>query len=540
MTTRRHVLLAGLASLAATGLGKARAAGSNQGRAASQATTGRAAEIPARQRVRALVIGSGFGGAVAAYRLGQKGIDTLVLERGRRWKPQNGKGPFATSRQPDGRALWLSETDLLVTDGPKDPLNRYIGLVERWNEDGITVWSSSGVGGGSLVYNTVLLQPSPSNFYRCFPRAVSYEEMDREFFPRVVELMDAGPIPDDVLASSPYLGARLFQEFATRAGIPTQRINTASDWHVVRRELRGLLEASATAGEIWYGANSGYKNSLDKNYLKYAEDTGRVVIQERSNVTSIKENGSGFQVAYDSIDESGNTLSRHTVDCDYLFMGAGSMGTSALLVKARHKGTLPKLNSEIGKHWGNNGDTFGVIKIGRPAGSSSGGPAHIVGLDYENNPFGPQTVIAFPQPDNSEDSMIFLGMSIPEDSGHWDYDEVNDQPRLHWPVRTKGQKLTEDGMEYTLNKIAAAVTPAQNAERARQSVKVSAGSTAHPCGGAAMGKACDLFGRVQGYKGLYVVDGAFIPVATAAANPALTIAAFAERSMATILKTDIS
>jgi cholesterol oxidase len=538
MTSRRQLLVAGMAALAATGIPRAQAS-VNQSTTGSRSKPASAGSIPARQRVRALVIGSGFGGSVAAYRLGLKGVETLVLERGRRWTMQNNRGPFATSRNPDGRALWLSETDLLVTDGPKNPLPVGLGLVERYNEDGIIVWASSGVGGGSLVYNTVLLQPSEKNFYRCFPREVSYEQMNREYYPRVVEIMDANPIPDDVLLSSPYLGARIFQDLATRAGIPTQRINTATNWHIVRKELRGMLESSATAGEIWYGGNSGYKNSLDKNYLKYAEATGMVRIQDHSHVTAIKEDGNRYLVEYDQLADNGRVLSKHTVVCDYLFMAAGSMGTSSLLVRAKHKGTLPKLNAEVGKHWGNNGDTFGSMRIGSPAGSDKGGPAHIVALDYENNPFGPQTIIGFPQPDNTEDSLIFLGMSIPQDSGYWDFDAVNDKPRLHWPVKTAGQKNTEDGMEYSLNKIADAITPPENAVRARQSVKVMAGSTAHPCGGVAMGKACDLFGRVQGYKGLYVVDGAFIPLATAAANPALTIAAFAERSMASILSSDI-
>ena len=276
MTSRRQLLLGGLAALAASGIPRGLASASPGHAAATKPATG--GPIPARQRVRALIIGSGFGGSVAAYRLGLKGVETLVLERGRRWTMKNNRGPFATSRYPDGRALWLSETDLLVNDGPKDPLPRGLGLVERYNEDGIIVWASSGVGGGSLVYNTVLLQPSEQNFYRCFPRDVSYEQMNREFYPRVVEIMDANPIPDDVLLSSPYLGARIFQDLASRAGIPTQRINTATNWHIVRKELRGMLESSAASGEIWYGGNSGYKNSLDKNYLKLAEDTGKVQI----------------------------------------------------------------------------------------------------------------------------------------------------------------------------------------------------------------------------------------------------------------------
>jgi cholesterol oxidase len=68
--------------------------------------------------------------------------------------------------------------------------------------------------------------------------------------------------------------------------------------------------------------------------------------------------------------------------------------------------------------------------------------------------------------------------------------------------------------------------------------KADASATAHPCGGAVMGKACDLYGRVKGYKGLYVTDAAFIPLCTAATNPALTIAAFAERSMDHVISHD--
>ena len=63
--------------------------------------------------VQAIVIGSGFGGAVAALRLGQAGIETLVLERGRRWNIDDPTrdATFATFEKPDGRAEWLSAID---------------------------------------------------------------------------------------------------------------------------------------------------------------------------------------------------------------------------------------------------------------------------------------------------------------------------------------------------------------------------------------------------------------------------------------------
>jgi cholesterol oxidase len=538
-TTRRRLILGGLASLAAAGLssgfGTAKAKDAQRARPASPDQP-----LPPRLKIKAVVIGSGFGGSVAAYHLGKNKVETLVLERGRRWDVKPGKpGPFATSTNTDGRALWLSEVDLLVTDGPKNPIDRYTGIVERYNEDGIIVWASSGVGGGSLVYNTVLLQPSKSNFQKVFPSSIAYDEMSREYYPRVVEMMDAGPIPDDILTSPSYLGARVFLEYAKRAGIHTERINTATNWHVVRRELQGKVEASAIAGEIWYGGNSGYKNSLDKNYLLQAQRSGYVDISPLSNVTDIRELDKGYEISVDRISEDGTVVSKHKIECQYLFFGAGSMGTSSLLVSAKHKGTLSRLNSEVGKNWGNNGDTFGVFNTGSPAGSSTGGPAHIVGLDYEDNPYGPQTVIAFPQADNDEDALIFLGMSLPEESGYFDYNTSLNRPVLHWPAKSEAITRLEERMEYTLKRLANEVTPAPARQAAIESVKVQVGATAHPCGGAVMGKACDDYGRVSGYKGLYVVDGALIPRGTAAANPALTIAAIAERCMDRIIKEDI-
>lgn len=58
------------------------------------------------ERVEAVVIGSGFGGAVASLRLGQAGIETVVLERGRRWEITDAGDTFSTYQKPDGRSTW--------------------------------------------------------------------------------------------------------------------------------------------------------------------------------------------------------------------------------------------------------------------------------------------------------------------------------------------------------------------------------------------------------------------------------------------------
>ena len=63
--------------------------------------------------------------------------------------------------------------------------------------------------------------------------------------------------------------------------------------------------------------------------------------------------------------------------------------------------------------------------------------------------------------------------------------------------------------------------------------------TGHQLGGASMGSVCDSYGRVQGKKGLYVVDGSLIPGSSTCMNPALTIAAVAERALQNIIQEDI-
>src|SRR5918993_3379912 len=112
----------------------------------------RGARAAHSEPVEAVVVGSGFGGAAAALRLARAGVRTVLLERGRRWPVTASQDTFATLRNPDGRAGWL-RSDAPV--GAPTPIDRYTGILERTDEDGISVFAGAGGGGGPPVYNRV-------------------------------------------------------------------------------------------------------------------------------------------------------------------------------------------------------------------------------------------------------------------------------------------------------------------------------------------------------------------------------------------------
>ncbi len=500
------------------------------------------------ENIECLVIGSGFGGAIAASRLALSGKKVVVLERGKEWETTDEQNTFSTYRNPDGRSAWLSEETVLFE--PK-PIEKYTGMVEKCVEDGIVVWVSAGVGGGSLVYNTVLLKPSVENFNNVFGDVCQYSEFEK-YYDRVYDAMHPEQIPVEVLNTDYYLSARVFLEQANKAGLNAEKLFIASSWDVAKAEISGEKKPSAIDGEIWYGINSGMKKSLDKNYLKEGINTGNLQVRPLHNVTDIYENeNGGFDVHYQKITTKGDVIEEGVISTKYLFLGAGSIGTSKLLVKAKGKGTLPKLNDEVGKYWGDNGDTFATRQVGTRTNPGQGGPASVV-IKHYDNPIAPQTIIVFPEWDAPEGTLTSLGMSIPTENGEFKYNSEDESVKLYWPSDSPEVKKVLDGVNYTYSLIDAHIDIDEEAEvqefyshlhhgkkhKIHPKTQAINGITAHPLGGVVMGKACDYFGRVKGYNGLYVMDGAFIPRSTAATNPALTIAAFAERSIENIIQND--
>src|SRR3954447_11302923 len=216
------------------------------------------------EHVEALVIGSGFGGSIAALRLAQAGVNVVVLERGRRWPITDRQDTFCTFENPDGRASWLSD---VTTDLAANPIDVYTGVLELINGNGIVVRNGAGVGGGSLAYNAIILQPSRELFQRVFPPEINYDDMVSTYYPRVRSIIKSSPMPDFILQTPYYKSSRVNLEQAEAAGFNTRLTEVGVNWKIVYEEMRGRNRPSAIDGQSWYGLNSGAKNSVDRNYL---------------------------------------------------------------------------------------------------------------------------------------------------------------------------------------------------------------------------------------------------------------------------------
>lgn len=493
--------------------------------------------------VPAIVIGTGFGGAVAALRLGEAGVDTVVLERGRRWtiSDPTRDGTFSTFRNMDRRAEWMNPVSKTPLYEGK-PIGKYAGVLEVTPGKELTLLAGAGVGGGSLAYGGILIQPPGTLFREAFPAGIDYDEMDRVYFPRVRSVIKTAPIPDDVLDSEYYAGLRVLCDHARKAGFEDRTSSTdprdglvrfpmAVDWDIVRDEIAGRRVRSVIAAEFWLGNNSGAKQTLDRDYIERAEQTRHVEIRPLHQVTAIvEEPGGGYRISCDNITDEGEVAAQITLTCDHLFLAAGTWGTTHLLMRSRARGGLPRVNEHLGEGFGNDGDMFLVRgELSETTNPHLGGPGAIAVCNYEN-PVRPTLMMRAPFPRfesdyPNKDALGTFVFTHNFNRGSFTYDAATDILDLDFVPEPP------DAVLHLVERL--------NAAAGGKLVSSGSRITGHQLGGACMGKVCDLEGRVDGHPRLYVVDGALLPGSSTCTNPALTIAAIAERCMERIIATDL-
>ncbi|WP_280273465.1 FAD-binding protein [Nocardia wallacei] len=478
---------------------------------------GRAAARPA-ETADTVIIGSGYAGSVAALRLAEAGHRSVVLERGRRWRITPGGGTFATPERPDGRAAWLPD--------PRGGAVLSTGVLEAFPAQGIIGLAGAGVGGGSLVNNTVLVAPGEAGFRRALGGILDYREMTEVWYPRARRLLGPAPIPPDVFDAAAYSDARDFADLAARAGYDPVRLDLGVDWPTVRREIAGTAVPSAIAGHSMWGVNSGAKRSVDRTILAAAEATGLTEVRALCPVDSIRLDDNGYRVDYTEITETGAPAARRTLRADRVVLAAGSLGTTGLLVRARAEGWLPGLSPEVGRRWGTGGDHL-VALGGFPALSAGqGGPAHVGIVDDSGDV--PVTMLGFPLGTTLGGQVAggVLAVSDPPALGTVRYDAG---VVVEWPAQHPALTRIAEAVRVTADRFARA--------RGGASLAVSgAPTTSHSLGGVVFGSATTASGELLGCPNLFVVDSALLPGSCGAVPPALTVTALADRCITTVIE----
>ncbi len=539
--------------------------------------------------VDAVVIGSGFGGSVTAYRLAEAGRSVILMERGHAYPP----GTFARTPIEFAENFW-------------SPADELYGLFETWCFRGLEGLVSSGLGGGSLIYANVLLRkdpewfvhdsPLPGGGYENWP--IGREDLD-PYYDRVERMLDATPYPYHDTPKT-----ETFALAAKAAGHEPFRPPLAVTFTGRDGELGGYLPIEpkpygnihgrmrytcALSGECDIGCNSGATNSLDHTYVSAAAHHGADV-RTLHEVRGFRPVDGMWEVRYRRHRPNEGPPVEGTVRAARVVLGAGTFGSTYLLLKNR--ASLPGLSPALGTRFSGNGDLLGflmgakeqidkvararritgsrgpvitsAIRIGdRVDGDGSAGRGYYVqeagypgflnwmietaqlksvvsrstrvalrmlanrlSMRGESNISGDlANVLGRTALSTSSLPVLGMGRDVPDGKMYLDRGRL----AVDWTTTTSIDYFA--AMRETMSKFAEELgakyvdNPLWWAKRV---------ITVHPLGGAPMGRnhfegVVDEWGGVFGHPGLSVVDGAAMP-GPVGPNPSLTIAAFADRA----------
>ena len=284
-----------------------------------------------------LVVGSGFGGSVAALRLTQKGYRVAVVEAGRRWDgetlPRSNWDARKYLWQPGLGCYGIQRMDLL---------------------DHVFVVGGAAVGGGSIVYGNTLFQPLPSFFETPTIRRlggakglVPYYEIAKKMMGVVANPRQFAP--DHLLreTAGDYGRAHTFTPSPVGVYFGQPEVTVADPYFSGAGPQR---TGCRFCGGCFLGCRYGAKNTLDQNYLFFAEKLGAEIIAE-TQVTALRPLSPDGAAGY-VIDTRSSTgwprRSRRQLRAKNVVIAAGVLGTLRLLFAAKQQGDLPRLSARLG------------------------------------------------------------------------------------------------------------------------------------------------------------------------------------------------
>lgn len=323
-----------------------------------------------REHFDAIVIGSGFGGSVMAYRLAEAGKSVCVLERGNYYPP----GSFPRTPREVRNAFWR-------------PSARHHGLFDLWSFNDSEALVSAGVGGGSLIYANVLIRKDEHWFVQHGGRRQGYEDWpvsraDLEpHYVAVERMLRPQVYPDEYQQRNKTAAMRAAAEKLEINEVRWDEVNPRiPQWYLPQLAVTFRFgneplvpgsvfddgsgnmhgkprETCRLCGECDIGCNFGSKNTLDYNYLTEATGLGAQIrhLCEVEQIAPRNRHGARiYDVSYVEHDEKSGAKTPRLISADRVVIACGTLGTMLLLMRSAR--ALRGLSRMLGQRFSGNGD----------------------------------------------------------------------------------------------------------------------------------------------------------------------------------------
>lgn len=512
------------------------------------------------EQVDYIVVGSGFGGSVSAMRLAEKGYSVLVIEKGKRWKSTD----FPKSNWNTRKYLWM-------------PLLRCFGFQKLTFFREVFVISGVGVGGGSLVYANTHMMPRDT-FYQnpIWAHFKDWKSVLAPYFERARFMLGSEKyskeyeedrilksVADDMGRGSSY--GRV-DYVGVYQGDPNKPVDPY--FKGLGPARRGCIECAG----CMVGCRHDAKNTLDKNYLWFAENLFGARVLAETRVTRIEVIDGLYHIHTKS--STSWFKQRETVYISKgLVMSGGVLGTLDLLLRQKHVDkTLPGLSDTLGQNLLTNSEMLsGVVAADRKlnhgiAISSVFNPdddTHIELCKFPDGS-GAMTRLAVMAAGNGTPPVRVLKMLGNIITQPWNFIRtifnfklaqtgiifliMQSLPNAMQMRLKRGLFGRSLAMSNDLQQRVPSYIPIGQEALYRYAKKVKGvpqnaftevafglSSTAHILGGCPMGKTSaegvvDDHFRVHGYDNFYILDGSIMPC-NLGVNPSLTITALSEYAM---------
>ncbi|MEM5345693.1 alpha/beta fold hydrolase [Paraburkholderia azotifigens] len=537
-----------------------------------------------------VVVGSGYGGAIAASRMARAKRSVCLLERGREFMA----GDFPAT-QLEGVAQVQYNTGVAQIGSP-------LALLEVHVNPDVNVVVGCGLGGTSLINANVALKPDERLWDDPrWPDAVRADKANLDVcYARATRMLGAMPVPDDY-PDLPKLDA---------LALSAKRLDMSKRFY--RPPITVTFEDGKNAagvdqnrcvgcGDCNSGCNHGAKNSTHMNYLPDAVAHGAQIFTGAAVHSVVRDEARGvWRVRYQPAD-----LKRELYDApemfvtaDVVILSAGTLGSTAILLRSQEAG-LP-VSKQLGEHFTGNGDVLAFAFNTDKVINGVGWGTHPVGdippvgpcitgiIDHRDTPnvkdgfvieegsiaspiglglmgvlgvAAPAGGVAMPDPAGDppladeariaesilrgpyhgamRNTQTWLVMAHDDESGQITVE--NGRPRVSWP--NAGKQPIYETVEKTLIEATSALGGSYVRNPISSDMFQNRTVTVHPLGGCGMAEdpargvvdqAGRVFSGVDGnavHEGLYVMDGAVVPLSLGV-NPLLTISALAERNCA--------